>query len=85
MKKSLGILASFLFLTQLVSIAETDISPTLRDSLKIKLPETTSQIKKVSTEPKEKVETGLSQDDLFKIWAKNNLKLYDKHYRCRGT
>ena len=46
MKKSLGILASFLFLTQLVSIAETDISPALRDSLKIKLPETTSQIKK---------------------------------------
>ena len=39
---------------------------------------TNNLIKKSSaSQTKEKTETGLSQDDLFKIWAKNNLKLYE--------
>lgn len=46
MKKCLGILATFIFLTQLVSDAESTVSPVLRDSLRIKLPETAPQISK---------------------------------------
>ncbi|MBQ8887348.1 MAG: family 10 glycosylhydrolase [Candidatus Gastranaerophilales bacterium] len=46
MKKCLGILATFILLTQLVSNAETSISPALRENLRIKLPEATPQISK---------------------------------------